>query len=140
MKKSNLLLIGLILSSLLITAIIPTFLSQISQNQTLEQVPDTSPTLIAKSQYLGPAPPTLIIQVMIIPQLNMSTLTQYIQNLYNPSSPSYHKFLNASQIYQDFTISKITPDIASYASLFGIKVNDTIPLFPILTGTIGSLN
>jgi len=134
MKKINKLLLSSLILTILVLATTPILLSQ---NQTLAQVPDTSPALVSQSQYVGPAPTNLKTIVMIVPQLRLNALAQYIQNLYNPSSSDYHKFLNPFQIYQNFSVSPITPDIVSYASQFGIKVNATVPLFPELIGSIG---
>jgi len=134
MKRIKKLLLSSLILTILVLATTPILLSQ---NQTLAQVADTSPALISQSQYIGPAPSNLKIIVMIVPQLRLSALAQYIQNLYNPSSPDYHKFLNPFQIYFNFSYSPITPDVISYASQFGIKVNATVPLFPELIGTIG---
>ena len=138
MKRANKILLGgLILATIFLLATTPNILSQILSinQQPLLQVQLTSPSLISKSQYLGSAPTNKVIEVMIIPQFS-SALAQYIENLYNPSSPDYHKFLTPYQIYSEYT-PQITQEIASYASQFGIKVVPNTQLFPELIGTVG---
>lgn len=105
--------------------------------QSYVQVPDTVPLLVSQSHVVGPAPSNIKITVMIIPLLKQEALAEYIQGLYTPGSPNYHKYLNARQIYQNFSVYPITQELVSYASLYGIKVNATNPLFPMLIGTIG---
>lgn len=105
-------------------------------NQGFQPIPNTAPALENESTYIGPAPSNLKITVMILPLLKYNKFASYIQELYTPGSPDYHKFLNSYQIYEDFSVSPITPDIISYASQFGISVNATSPLFVVLKGNI----
>jgi len=77
------------------------------------QLPGQMPSVVTQLQAQGRLPATNVLQLALgLPLRNQSGLNQLLADLYNPVSPSYHKFLSS----QEFT-ARFGPTEADYQAV-----------------------
>ena len=87
------------------------------------------PKAVARLQSTGELPKTQRLNIVIgLPLRNQPALTAFLQQLYDPNSPQYHKFLTPDQFTEKFgpTESDYQAVIA-YAHAQGLTVTKTHP-------------
>ncbi len=101
----------------------------ICQAQTMRTHHVRQATQDGTARYLGNLSSAQTLRLTItLPLHNQDELDQLIQNLYDPSSPSYHKFLTVDQFTAEFGPTEQEYDSAiNYFRENGLTVVDTTP-------------
>ncbi len=87
------------------------------------------PTAALQSQLVGALPLDQTLQLTIGLQINRQALAQTLQELYDPSSTHYGKFLSAQQIAEQFGMSANTMQrVTTWFQQQGFQVLSTSPL------------
>jgi kumamolisin len=96
-----------------------------------------------QAAYLGRLPATLSLRLSIaLPLRNQAELDEVLRQLYDPQSPSYHRFLSVEEFTERFGPSQEDYDAAiSYAEANGLTVTSTAPNRMVLnvTGAVGNI-
>jgi kumamolisin len=96
-----------------------------------------------QATYLGRLPATLSLRLSIaLPLRNDSDLDQLLQQLYDPQSPSCHRFLSVEEFTQRFGASQEDYDaVIRFAEASGLTVTGTAPnrMIVNVTGSVANI-
>lgn len=129
-------LIGMLVPLLLLAACGGSTPAQTSHPVSLPPLPSLSglPAAALQGQLTGLLSPDTTLPLTIGLQVNRQGLAQMAQDIYNPSSPRYQKYLSVQQIADQYGASAQTiQQVSSWFAGQGFQVLDTSPLHTSLT-------